>query len=101
MKEIDEIKLSEIKDWLVKDLDEDIFEVTDSHITYEKSVDTFKVGDLEKLPKDMKSFIQGMILGYEIGARGACEHLDIKVIDDTTIVKTTPQSEGVVEEAKG
>lgn len=74
--------------------------MTDSHITYEKSVDTFKVGDIEKLPKDMKSFIQGMILGYEIGARGACEHLDIKVIDDTTIVKTTPQSEGVVEEAK-
>ena len=57
MKEINEIKLSEIKDWLVKDLDEDIFEVTDSHITYEKSMDTFKVGDLEKLPKDMKSFI--------------------------------------------
>ena len=42
-----------------------------------------------------------MILGYEIGAKGACEHLDIKVIDDTTIVKATPQSEGVVEEAKG
>ena len=101
MKEINEIKLSEIKDWLVEDLDEDIFEVTDSHITYEKSVDTVKSGYLEKLPKDMKSFIQGMILGYEIGARGACEHLDIKVIDDTTIVKTTPQSEGVVEEAKG
>ena len=101
MKEINEIKLSEIKDWLVKDLDEDIFEVTDSHITYEKSMDTFKVGDLEKLPKDMKSFIQGMILGYESGASGVCEHLDIKVIDDTTIVKTTPPSEGVVEEAKG
>ena len=101
MKEINEIKLSEIKDWLVKDLDEDIFEVTDSHITYEKSMDTFKVSDLEKLPKDMKSFIQGMILGYEIGATGACEHLDIKVIDDTTIVKATPQSEGVVEEDKG
>ena len=89
MKEINEIKLSEIKDWLTKDLDEDIFEVTDSHITYEKSVDTFKVGDLEKLPKDMKSFIQGMILVYEIGTTGACEHLYIKFIYYTIIFKSS------------
>ena len=42
-----------------------------------------------------------MNLVYEIGSSGACEHLDIKVIDDTTIVKATPHSEGVVEEVKG